>query len=313
MLTARAVAEWAGRTVQDPYGETLGQIVGAMFDRATGAPEWLIVAAGGSDGSGALVPVAGACPTGKRIRVVATAERVRSAPQAKHGEDLDVERKRRAAEHYGLKLDTAASPTGQLRRREAMQAPAVAEPAAPAPLARASPEQRRRVVEGLRAAHAIEQASLKLLAAMRWRLEDQALVHAVALHHKETNRHAERVRERLYELEETRMRPFDWAGKTLAYLKAQAGRRRTHPDPHDLRDAHAFEQREISAYEELERLALGAGDERTAKLCRDIRADELAMAIAIERSRLWAQPGPKQGKPSPFSAPEELAEIAPKS
>lgn len=288
MLTARAVSEWVGRTVQDPYGESLGQIVGAMFDRATGAPEWLIVTEGGSDSSGALVPVGGASPTGKRIRVVATSEQVRSAPQVKLREELDVERKRHAAVHYGLQLDASASPTGQLRRQEAMKASTVAEPATPAALRRASPEQRKRIVEGLRAAHAMEQASLKLLAAMRWRLEDQALVHAVALHHKVTNRHAERVRERLYELEQTRMRPFDWAGKTLAYVKAQAGRRRSDPDPHDLRDAHTFEQREIAAYERLERLALGAGDERTAKLCRDIRADELAMAIAIEHSRLWA-------------------------
>jgi ferritin-like metal-binding protein YciE len=290
MLTARAVSEWVGRPVQDPYGESLGQIVGAMFDRATGAPEWLIVADGDGDSSGTLVPVNGASPTGKRIRVVATSERVRSAPQGKLGEDLDVEQKRRVAEHYGLELDTNVSPTGQLRFRVAMPVSTVAEAGAPTALTRPSPEQRRQIVDGLRAAHAMEQASLKLLAAMRRRLKDQALVHAVVLHHKETNRHAERLRERLYELEEQRLRPFEWAAKTLAYLKAQAGRHRSQPDPHDLRDAHAFERREISAYEELERRAAGAGDERTAQLCRDIRADEVAMVSAIEQSRLWRQP-----------------------
>lgn len=286
MLTRREVSKWAGRTAQDPYGETLGRIAGAMFDRETGSPEWLIVADEGAS-AGALVPAGGASPTGRRIRVVASGEQVRSAPHAELGSDLDVEEKRRAAQHYGLALDTDASPSGQLRRRETLQPSTVAERAPSAPFARATPAQRSRIVEGLRAAHAMEQASLKLLAAMRWRMEDQALVHAVVLHHKQTNRHAERVRERLDELDAHRMRPFDWAAKALAYFKAQAGRRHSEPDPHDLRAAHAFERREIAAYEELERTALDAGDGRTARLCRDIRADELAMVSSIERSRLW--------------------------
>lgn len=234
--------------------------------------------------AGALVPAGGASPTGKRIRVVATSEQVRSAPHAKPGDDLGVEEKRRAAQHYGLALDTDASPSGQLRRPEVLERPAPAQSRA------LTHEQRQRIAQALRAAHAMEQASLKLLAAMRWRMEDEALVHAVALHHKQTNRHAERLRERLEELEQHRMRPLEWTAKTLAYLKAQAGRRHSQPDPHDLRDAHAFEQREASAYERLERLAVAAGDERTGQICRDIRADEVAMLSAIEHSRLWRQP-----------------------
>jgi ferritin-like metal-binding protein YciE len=294
VLTRRTVGEWAGRTAQDPYGETLGQIAGAMFDRETGSPEWLIVVEEG-DSAGALVPAGGASPTGRKVRVVATSEQVRSAPRAKLGDDLDIEEKRRAAQHYGLALDTDASPSGQLRRPEILGRPIPMQPGSQAQagrsaaLSRATPVQRQRIVGGLRAAHAMEQASLKLLAAMRWRMEDEALVHAVVLHHKQTNRHAERLRERLEELEEDRMRLLEWAAKTLAYAKAQAGRRHSQPDPHDLRDAHAFERREIAAYDELEHVALDAGDERTAKLCRDIRADEVATVSAIEHSRLWRQ------------------------
>lgn len=306
MLTRREVSEWMGRTAQDPYGEALGRIAGAMFDRQTGSPEWLIVA-DEDDSAGLLVPAEDASPTGKKIRVVATSEQARSAPRAQLGDNLDLEEKRRVAQHYGLVLDTDASPTGQLRRPEALDRPR------PTPSRSLATEEREQIVRALQTAHAMEQASLKLLAAMRWRMQDEALVHAVALHHKQTNRHAERLRERLEELEEHRMRPLEWAAKAFAYVKAQAGRRHSQPDPHDLRDAHAFEQREAAAYERLERLALDAGDERTARVCRDIRADEVAMVSAIEQSRLWRQAGPGRGEPSPFSAPGELAELAPKS
>lgn len=288
MLTRREVSEWVGRIAQDPYGETLGRIAGAMLDRETGSPDWLIVADDNHD-AGTLVPAAGASPTGKRIRVVAASEQVRSAPHAKLGADLDIEEKRRAAQHYGLVLDTHASPTGQLRRPEALQRPSAAQAGA-VPSALPTSEQRQRTVRALQAAHAMEQASLKLLAAMRWRMKDEAFVHAIVLHHKQTNRHAERLRERLEELEDHRMRPLEWAAKALAYLKAQADRRHSRPDPDDLRDAHAFEQREAAAYEQLERLAVETADERTAHLCRHIRADEVAMVTAIEQSRLWRQP-----------------------
>jgi ferritin-like metal-binding protein YciE len=145
----------------------------------------------------------------------------------------------------------------------------------------ASPGRQEAVVAGLRAAHAMEQASLKQLAAMRWRAEDQELVHDIVLHHKETNRHAERIRERLDELGAWRARPLDWAGKAWAYLRSQPPRLLHDAEPHDVRAAHAFELREIETYEGLERKAAEAGDERTAELCREICADEVAMASGL--------------------------------
>jgi ferritin-like metal-binding protein YciE len=312
MLTATELQQWVGHVAQDPYGEPLGTITELMSDRESGAPEWLVVSDGDSS-RGTLVPLEGAVPTGQRIRVVPTAAAVRSGPQVALGEELDIESKRRAAEHYGLNVDTEASPSGLLRPRAHAHAEFEVEPQAGAPPSAPSPTQRRQIVEGLRAAHAMEQASLKLLAAMRWRMEDEELVHDVAFHHKATNRHAERLRERLDELDEPRGRPYDWAGNTLAYVQAQLGRFRTQPDPGDVRAAHAFEEREIEAYERLERLALEAGDERTAAVCRSNLADEVAMRSTLEQSRLWADPGPRRDQPSPFAAPPELAEMAPES
>jgi len=286
MLTVEDVRAWSGRIAQDPYGVVLGAIAGAMHDEQTGSPEWLVIAPNGSETEGVLVPIGGALPTGRRIRVVPTADVVRAAPRVHVGESLDVEAKRRAAAHFGLALDRDASATGQLRDPDALEADAVAEPAK-ARLPAGSPQQRAAIVQALRAAHAMEQASLKLLAAMRWRIEDEELVHDVALHHTATNRHAERLRERLDELDAARMRPLDWAAKLGAYVQAQVGRLRSDPGPGDLRHAHAFEQREAAAYARLDRLARHAGDEQTAALARAIRADEVAMVMTIEQSRLW--------------------------
>ncbi len=286
MLTAEDVRAWTGRIAQDPYGVPLGTIAGAMYDQQTAAPEWLVLALEDSASEGALVLVGGALPTGRRIRVVPTADVVRAAPRVRVGQSIDVAAKRQAVAHYGLALDRDASGSGQLRDPDALRAARVAEPVHATPPA-GDPQRRAAVVQALRAAHAMEQASLKLLAAMRWRLRDEELVHDVALHHRATRGHAERLRERLDELEAGRGRPLELVAKAGACVQAQLGRLRSHPDPADLRRAHAFEQDEAAAYERLERLAHEAGDARTAALARSLRADELAMVMTIERSRLW--------------------------
>lgn len=283
MLTAEAIREWVGHTAQDPYGEAIGTIAGAMHDAETGTPEWVVVSLDGDESEGVLVPAAGALPTGRRIRVVPTADVVRSAPRVHVGDEIGVDAKRSAAGHYGLLLDRSESGSGQLRAPGAMRAETVVEPPAAAPPA----ERRQRLEHALRAAHAMEQASLKLLTAMRRRMRDDELVHDVALHHTATSRHAERLRERLDELGASRARPLDRLGALVASAQAQLGRDRSGPDPEDLRAAHAFEQREVAAYERLEQLARDAGDARTAALAASIRADEVAMVMTIERSRLW--------------------------
>jgi ferritin-like metal-binding protein YciE len=296
MLTAADVHGWTGRTAQDPYGEPLGTIAGALHDEQTGSPEWLVLVPDGAQEDGVLVPAGGALATGRRIRVAPTAHAVRTAPRVRVGEHLDVEAKRRAAAHFGLVLDRAASGSGQLRSPGALTPEADPQPPSAHPPAGA-PEQQRAIVQALRGAHAMEQASLKLLAAMRWRLRDEELVHDVALHHKATRRHAQRVRERLDELGASRARPLEWAAKVAAYAQAQLGRLRTRPDPSDLRAAHAFERGEAAAYQRIEQLARDAGDERTAALARAIRADEVAMVMTIEHSRLWPARNVPSGGP----------------
>lgn len=305
LVTTADLREWIGRAAMDPYGEPLGEVAAVLADSHSRAPEWLLLA-DPSAREGRIVPLAGAAPTGRQIRVVPTAALVAAAPALREGEDLDADTKERAAAHYGLRLDRASSPSGILVDPRAEHRAVPPRPRPPAPPS-------RQVIDGLRAAHAMEQASLKLLAAMRWRSRDEELVHDIALHHKATNDHAERIRERLGELDASRARPLDWAAKTAAWLEAQRGRLRRTPEPADLAEACRFERSEAEAYRRLARLARDAGDETTAGVCELNLADEVAMLATLESFRLRTDPGFRRGRESPFEAPPGRAEIAPRS
>jgi ferritin-like metal-binding protein YciE len=306
LLTGTDIQQWLGAEAMDPFGQPLGRIAEVLRDQHSGAPEWLLLAEPDAP-QGHPVPVAGAVPSGQRIRVVATADRVAGAPLVPVGEDFDPQLKSRVASHYELRLDTDASPTGLLQERPDHIRPAASDPP------RIAPERLRALIAGLREAHAMEQASLKLLAAMRWRARDEELVHDLALHHKATNDHAERIRVRLDQLDANRGRPLDWIAKLGAYLEAQRGRARQVPEPADLLEACRFEQAEVAAYDRLLETARQAGDRLTAVLCDANRADEMAMLATLEGHRLHADPGARRGRESPFQAPPELAESAPRS
>jgi ferritin-like metal-binding protein YciE len=314
-------AGWVGLHARDPYGEPLGTVLEVLQDRSTGAPEWLLIASGES-GPAHLAPIARALLTGRNVRVAAVAAAVQSAPTLEPGAELDLDAKRAAAAHYGMELDTEHSPTGQLRTTDgdtgrdvpfpARDGPAPAGPKRPAE-SQPSESQRAELVRRLAAAHAMEQASLKLLAAMRRRVDDEELVHDLALHHRATRRHLEIVGGRLDALGRPRALPLDFLASAFAYAQAQLGRLRSPPEPDDVRSAYDFEQREIAAYEELERLARAAGDDATARACAANRMDEVAMAALLRNSRLWRDPGLSRGEDSPFEAPTGLREASPRS
>jgi ferritin-like metal-binding protein YciE len=306
LLTGADMSYWIGSPAMDPYGEPLGEVAEILADCHSGAPDWLVLRDPQAR-EGRLVPVAGAVPSGRHVRVVAIAERVGSAPAVRVGENIDQQTKARAVAHYGLRLDRESSPEGIVLEGE-VRAPAQAEPTQP----RSSGDSQR-VVVGLRAAHAMEQASLKMLNAMRWRTRGEELVHDLALHHKATNDHAERIRVRLDELQATRARPLDWLTKLGAYVRAQRGRLRRPPEPADLVEACRFEQTEARTYRGLRELAEQAGDRATATLCETHLADEVAMAMTLRNFRLRADPGFRRGQESPFDSPAELHEWAPET
>lgn len=309
VLTTTEVLGWIGRLAQDPYGEKVGVIEHVLRDIETGTPEWLVIGDGGG-GEGALAPLEGAVQTGQQVRVVATAEQLRGAPRIRPGEELDLEAKRRAAEHYGLSLDRDASPAGALRPGEDGAARHHLVPG-DAPAAPLGEKERHEIVAMLRMAHAVEQGALEDLVAMRWRDADESLVHDIALHHKATNRHAAMVRNRLGELEAGRARPLDWAVKAFAYVHAQLGRLRSNPDPADVKSAIALERHELELYTRLADIARRAGDQRTLELAERIRADEEAMLYTLRARPVWADPAKPDEEPSPFEAPQPERAIEP--
>lgn len=306
MLATADMRDWIGSPAMDPYGRPLGQVSEILADRHSGSPEWLLLSDPQAQ-EGWLVPVAGAVPSGRHVRVVPTAERVRGAPAFRIGKDLDPATKERAVAHYGLGLERESSPTG-----------IVIEPAdrSKGAAGRSEPGARshsQEVVAGLRAAHAMEQASLRMLNAMRRRARDEELVHDLVLHHKATNDHAERVRARLEELQAGRLRPIDWLAKLASYVEAQGRWLRRTPEPADLLEACRFERAEAKAYRGLCELAERAGDGATATLCEQNLADEVAMAMTLRNFRLRADPGFRRGRESPFETPPDLAAAAPES
>ena len=281
LLTAADLRLWIGAPAMDPFGTPLGEVAAVLADLHSGAPEWLVLADAQAQ-EGRLVPLAGAVPSGRHVRVAPTDELVREAPAVSVGGDVDAATKTKAAAHYGLALDMERSPTGLLtqppRRSGAGSTPRP--PSTPVPA-----QMRAQIVEGLRAAHAMEQASLKMLAAMRRRTRDQELVHDLVLHHKATDDHAERVLVRLDELGASRARPLDRLATLGASLEARRARLRRVPEPADLAEACRFEQAEASAYRGLRDLAGRAGDDVTAKLCAANLADEVAMIMTLRNFR----------------------------
>jgi ferritin-like metal-binding protein YciE len=285
LLTAADVRDWIGRPAMDPYGEPLGEVAAIFVDGRSGIPHWLLLA-DPSAREGRLAPLRGALRSGRHIRVVPTAEQVRGAPAARVGEEVDEQTLARAAAHYGLRAG-GADRDGPARGEAGGAVPGGAGTGAGAGGERAGPSgaQRRELVQGLRAAHAMEQASLALLAAMRRRASDAELAHDLLLHGKATDQHAERVRLRLEELGGKRVRALELIARIGARMFAQLGRLNKGSEAVDLQTACRFEQSEADAYAGLGDLAQRSGDLPTAGLCEANRADELAMVLTLQNHR----------------------------
>jgi ferritin-like protein len=101
--------------------------------------------------------------------------------------------------------------------------------------------------------------------------------------------------------------------KFRSYLEAQRGRLRRVPEPADLDEAIRFERAEAKAYRHLRALAQGAGDRATAELCEANLADEVAMAMTLEKLRMRFDPGFRRGGESPFATPAKPAAVAPET
>jgi ferritin-like metal-binding protein YciE len=130
-------------------------------------------------------------------------------------------------------------------------------------------------------AHAMEQNVLRMLDSMIATTPDPDIVRELEHHRMETEGHALKMRQRL-EAHGASPSMVKQAGGILgAFAKMPFDLVRGEKAGRNARDGFATEHMEIASYELLSRIAQKAGDEETVEACREILAEELAMADTI--------------------------------
>lgn len=145
-------------------------------------------------------------------------------------------------------------------------------------------EVNAQLVKHLEEAHAMEQSVLRLLEGMIGRADDGELRRQLEHHKEETQRHIARLEERLEAHGGSPSKMKDYGGMLGVLMKSVVDMARGEKPVRDARDGFATEHMEIASYELLERMATKAGDETTAEVARQNRADEEAMARKIAAS-----------------------------
>lgn len=131
-------------------------------------------------------------------------------------------------------------------------------------------------------AHALEQTVTRMLDGLTHSTDDQELVDRLEQHKRETQRHESLMRGRLEAHGAQPSMVRQAAGMLEAYLKMPLDLLRGDGTGRGARDVYVTEQLEIASYELLRRVAERAGDEETARACRDILDEERAMAAFVE-------------------------------
>jgi membrane protein len=109
---ADTVSDWEGQTMLDRDGEKLGTIEEIYLVEETGQPEWAVVKLAGLGGHRTLVPLAGAAPTDKGIRVACDKAVVKHAPAIDGRGEPSEQQVADVYRHYGIGYE--ASPATAL-------------------------------------------------------------------------------------------------------------------------------------------------------------------------------------------------------
>src|SRR6266699_113151 len=126
-----------------------------------------------------------------------------------------------------------------------------------------APDQlKEQLVKNIDEAYAMEQNVLRMLDRMIETTEEPEIKNELREHKLETERHAERIQQRL-----------EAHSATPSMVREAGG---------NARDGYATEHLEIASYQLLERIAQRAGDEETAEVARQNRKDEEAMAKKLD-------------------------------
>ena len=140
----------------------------------------------------------------------------------------------------------------------------------------------RKLVDHVQEAHAMEQTVSTMLDSMIATTDDPQITEMLRQHKRQTQEHERRLRERLDAMGTGASTTKSVGGLGAALLKGVGDVARTDKPSKNARDGYMTEHMEIAAYELLERLAVRAGDERTAEVARQNRSDEQEMAKKIE-------------------------------
>ncbi len=146
----------------------------------------------------------------------------------------------------------------------------------------ASQQLKDQLVKHIDEALAMEQNVLRMLDGMIQTTEDEEIKSDLRHHKLETERHVDRLQQRLQAYDASPSTVREAAGIAGALMKGVVDMVRQEKAGRNARDGYATEHLEIASYQLLERLAEKAGDEETAEVARQNRADEEAMAKKIE-------------------------------
>ena len=143
-------------------------------------------------------------------------------------------------------------------------------------------ELEAQLVKHIDEAVAMEQNVLRMLDGMIKTTEDPEIRDELREHKLETERHAERMQQRLEAHGASPSVVKEAGGIAGALMKSVVDLARGEKAGRNARDGYTTEHLEIAAYQLLERVAQRAGDEETAEAARQNRADEEQMAKKLD-------------------------------
>ena len=146
----------------------------------------------------------------------------------------------------------------------------------------ASEKLQKQLVKHIDEAYAMEQNVLRMLDSMIGTTEDPEIKDELRKHKLETERHADRMRQRLEAHGAGPSFVREAGGIAGALMKSVLDKARGEKAGRNARDGYATEHLEIASYQLLERVARQAGDEETAEAARENRKDEEAMASKLD-------------------------------
>ncbi|HVS70324.1 MAG TPA: DUF892 family protein [Phycisphaerae bacterium] len=149
----------------------------------------------------------------------------------------------------------------------------------------AANDLQEKLLDYIQDAHALEHNVLNMLDSMIANTKDPQMLNLLQQHRAETARHEQRLGERLDELGKGRSTLGEATATISSWLKAMGDSLRADKPGKNQRDGYVTEHVEIAAYQLLERLAMRAGDARTAEIARLNRRDEEEMARRL--NDLW--------------------------